>query len=145
MALYSSAMPNRMVVEATRGEGNEIRLTLQDQILFPAGSVTMRKGGEEAIRRIAEALGRKYSGRGIRIEGHTDNVPPKRVKDRYPTNWELSTARACAVLRKLLESGVVDPTRVEAVGFGDQRPVASNENDAGKSQNRRVEVVVLGD
>jgi len=130
-------------VEVSRGVDDEIRLTLQDQILFPAGSVKIRKDGEQAILRIAETRGTRFGGCEIRIEGHTDSTPPRRVRDRYPTNWELSTARACVVLRELLDSGVVDPTSVVATGYGDQRPIDTNETKEGRSRNRRVEVIVL--
>lgn len=132
-------------VRAVRGEENEIRITLEDQILFPAGSVVMRKGGEEAIGKIAATLRRSYGGREIRVVGHTDNTPPTRVKDRYPTNWELSTARACVVLRSLVEAKAVDPTRVAAVGHGDRHPIADNTTKVGQARNRRVEVIVVGE
>ncbi len=129
-------------VEAIRGAGNEIRITLDDTILFSAGSVAIRKSGSRALSQIAAALGENYRDRQIRVEGHTDNSPPTRVKNRYPTNWELSTARACAVLRQLVDLGAVDPKRAVAVGFGDQRPVADNTTKSGRAQNRRVEVIV---
>ena len=130
-------------VEARRGEGDEIRLTLDQQILFSAGSVSIRESGRVALVRVAEVIGQRYRGREIHVEGHTDNAPPVKVKARYPTNWELSTARASVVLRALLDTGAVDPRRVAAVGYADQRPVADNATDDGKRQNRRVEVVVL--
>ncbi len=129
-------------VEATIGEGNEIRITLDDTILFSAGSVAIRKSGSRALSQIASAIGNNYRGRQIRVEGHTDSSPPARVKNRYPTNWELSTARACVVLRKLIDLGAVDSKEAAAVGFGDQRPVADNATKAGRAQNRRVEVIV---
>ena len=132
-------------VRAERGEGNEIRITLEDQILFPAGSVVIRRGGKEALEKIAATLGRNYAGRQIHVEGHTDNTPPTRVKDRYPTNWELSTARACVVVRALVASGTVDERRVAPIGFGATRPIADNSSKAGQARNRRVEVVVLGE
>ena len=132
-------------VRAERGEGNEIRITLEDQILFPAGSVVIRRGGKEALQKIAATLGKSYAGREIRVEGHTDNTPPTRVKDRYPTNWELSTARACVVVRALVSSGAVDESRVAPLGFGATRPIADNSSKAGQARNRRVEVVVLGE
>lgn len=130
-------------VTATRGEDDEIRVTLEQQILFSPGSVAIRKQGLETIVRIAEVLGRNYAGREIRVEGHTDNVPPQKVRAQYPTNWELSTARACQVLRSLVDTGMVDDSRAAAVGYADQRPVADNATKEGRSENRRVEVVVV--
>ncbi len=131
-------------VQATRGENDEIRLTLDQQILFAAGSVSIRKSGAETLGRIADVIGRSYPGRELRVEGHTDNAPPEKVKALYPTNWELSTARACVVLRALIDTGKVDARRAAAIGYADQHPVAENTTDAGRHQNRRVEVIVRG-
>lgn len=131
-------------VSATRGEDDAIRLTLDQQILFSPGSVTIRESGKATLVRIAEVIGRSYAGREVRVEGHTDATPPDKVKARYPTNWELSTARASVVLRELIGTGAVDAGRAAAVGFADQRPVADNATEEGRKQNRRVEVIVLG-
>ena len=75
----------------------------------------------------------------IAVEGNTDNVPIK--GGAFPSNWELSTARASGVVRFLI-SGGVDPERLSAIGYADLRPIASNETAAGRALNRRVEIVL---
>jgi len=77
----------------------------------------------------------------IRVEGHTDDVPISTAQ--FPSNWELSTARATNVLQYLLEGEVVDPDQLTAAGYGEYRPVASNETEEGRAQNRRVDIVLL--
>ena len=76
----------------------------------------------------------------MRVEGYTDNVPIR--NDLFPSNWELSAARASSVVR-LFESSGIDPARLSAVAFGEQNPSASNETEAGRAENRRVVLVVL--
>src|SRR5208282_3813798 len=80
----------------------------------------------------------------ISIEGHTDNMPiSDALKDKYPTNWELSTARATTVARFLQEKGGIDPTLLSAVGYGEYHPIASNDTVEGRAKNRRIEIVLL--
>lgn len=79
----------------------------------------------------------------IRIEGHTDNVPiGVKLREKFPTNWELSTARATNVVRFFIERGGVNRERLEAVGFADTRPVASNDTEDGRTDNRRIEILL---
>ena len=83
------------------------------------------------------------SDKQIRIEGHTDNVPISgKLKERFPSNWELSTGRATNVVRFLIEKGEIDPVVLTAVGHADTKPVASNDEEEGKVQNRRIEIVL---
>lgn len=131
-------------VSATRGQDDEIRLTLDQTILFTPGSVAVRDAGRASLVKIASVIAKNYPGREIRVEGHTDATPPDKVKARYPTNWELSTARASVVLRELIDTRAIDPSRAAAVGYADQRPIADNSTEEGRKQNRRVEVIVLG-
>jgi chemotaxis protein MotB len=77
----------------------------------------------------------------VRVEGHTDNVPV--TTERYASNWELSSARATAVLRYLVDDGDVDPSTVFAAGYGEFRPVASNLTPEGRALNRRADLVIL--
>jgi chemotaxis protein MotB len=78
---------------------------------------------------------------GIRVEGHTDNVPISTLQ--FPSNWELSAARAASVVHFLMRLGVA-PSRLAAIGFGEHRPVADNGRDEGRQRNRRVTIVVQG-
>jgi len=111
-----------------------------DKVLFDPGQADLRPEGREVVDKIAAALG-KLPNR-ISVEGHTDNVP---ISGRYPSNWELSTARASTVLRELIERHGVDPGRLQAAGYAEERPVAGNDTPEGRAANRRVELVVLAD
>lgn len=121
------------------------RLTVQlvDRILFDSGSIAINPRGREVLRKVAEVL-RSVSDKRVQIEGHTDNVPiSAALQSRFPTNWELSAARATAVARFLQDQGGLDPTRLAATGFGEHHPVASNDTPEGRAQNRRIEIVLV--
>jgi chemotaxis protein MotB len=130
-------------IDAGRIELMELRgrttVKMKDKILFGSGSATIGGDGREALRKVAQAL-RGLQGKGIRVEGHTDNVPTG-SSGPFPSNWELSSARALAVVRFLQESGV-DPTRLSAAGFGEFQPIQSNDTPEGRSLNRRIEIVL---
>lgn len=130
-------------VDVLQGAGGEIRLTLNQSILFPAGSAELSNTGRGTLRQLATVLGREYAGKSVRVEGHSDNVPVKRAKKKYPSNWELSTARACSVVRALLSTDAVSADRITASGYADQRPVSSNGSAEGRKANRRVEIWIL--
>lgn len=133
-------------IDAGRVELSELRgrtsVKMKDKILFASGSATIGKEGKDALRAVAQALG-QIKGKLIRVEGHTDNVPTNGANG-FPTNWELSTARALAVVRYLEEVGV-DPTRLAAAGYGQFQPIAANDTPEGRSQNRRIEIVLAPD
>lgn len=131
-------------VEGVRADrqGQDVRLTVDQAILFAPGATDVTATGKQILQKVAQILQQNYSDDRIRVEGHTDNTPVKRVKDRFPTNWELSVARACAVLRVLLQYQAVAPERSSAVGHGEYRPVASNDTESGRAANRRVEIYV---
>ena len=78
----------------------------------------------------------------IRIEGHTDNVPIRTA--RYSSNWELSTARASAVVAYLVESSGFDPARLSAAGYGEFHPRVANDTPENRARNRRIDIVILG-
>ncbi|MCB1930999.1 flagellar motor protein MotB [Accumulibacter sp.] len=122
---------------------NEVKLTLVDQLLFPEGGWQIHRKGEETLAKIAPTLSTVQAKR-IVVEGYTDNVPiGPELKKRFPSNWELSTARATDVLRYLAAKGVPQ-SLLAAEGFGDTRPVASNDTPQGRAKNRRVEIVISG-
>jgi chemotaxis protein MotB len=108
-----------------------------DIVLFEPGSATIRPEGQKVLDRIAEQLVSLPN--SITVEGHTDNVP---ISGTYPSNWELSTARAASVLRSLIALHGLEPWKGTASGFADQRNVAPNDTPAGRAKNRRVEIVV---
>jgi chemotaxis protein MotB len=128
-------------IESGRIELTELRgkmtVKMKDKILFSSGSATIGKDGKAALAAVAEVL-RGVEGKVFRVEGHTDNVPLGR--GAY-TNWELSSARALAVVRYLQDQGV-DPARLAAAGYGEFKPIAPNDTPEGRSQNRRIEIVL---
>lgn len=120
------------------------RLTINvvDRILFDSGSTKVKPAGLKVLKQVGDVL-KTVTDKQIRIEGHTDNVPiGVGLKDRFPTNWELSTARATSVVRYLIDEGGVASDSLSAAGFADTKPVASNEAEEGRSQNRRIEIAL---
>ncbi|WNG33706.1 OmpA family protein [Archangium minus] len=114
-------------------------VNLKDKILFASGSARVGKEGDAALKKIAEAL-KGVKGKIIRVEGHTDDVPTD-PKGPFPSNWELSLARAMAVVRSLQDAGV-DPTVLSAAGYGPYQPIAPNDSPDNRSLNRRIEIVL---
>ncbi len=114
-------------------------LSLPNTLVFKSGSIKLSAEGTAVLSKIAEIL-KRYPNYEIRIEGHTDNkqIRPE-FQNKYATNWELSSARATAVVRHLVNGHKMDPRRLGAVGYGEYRPVASNDTEDGRSENRRVE------
>ena len=113
-----------------------------DKILFDSGSADVKKDGKKVLDRVAEIL-RKVTDKQIRIEGHTDNVKiGPRIAKKFPTNWELSNARATNVVRYLQEKGV-DPKLLSPAGYAEYKPIESNDTEEGKSKNRRIEIVLI--
>lgn len=117
-------------------------LVLESALLFPAGKWELRPEGKAAIDRvIAELNGPKYRDKHIRIDGHTDDAPIQRSRDRNQSNWELSAKRALAVVHYMEEKGV-DAQRLSFAGFGPHAPFQPGSDDRARSRNRRVEVVL---
>jgi chemotaxis protein MotB len=115
-------------------------LSLRESALFSPGSDVIDGEAASTLNKIAAAL-RKLSGQPVRLEGHTDNVPIQTQK--FPSNWELSTARATAVLQLLTGRFQIAPERLAVAGYADFHPVASNDTGEGRAHNRRVDIVVL--
>lgn len=121
----------------------KLKVTLVDKLLFDAGKVEIAKRGKEVLLELADTL-RENKDQNIVIEGHTDDVPIGLVLiEKYPTNWELSTARAVGVVRFLQEKGWLEPERLSATGYSYYKPVASNDTAEGRSQNRRIEMILV--
>jgi chemotaxis protein MotB len=119
-----------------------IRITIVDRLLFDSGEADLKPAACQALKQFGDKL-KQATDQEIRVEGHTDNKLPKpKLRARYPSNWELSTARAINVVRCLIRDGGLPATMLSAVGYGDSRPVAGNETEEGRRKNRRVEIVL---
>ena len=119
------------------GDERWLQIELQSAILFGSGGAELSRAAEAIIGELSSAMS-AYNN-VIRVEGFTDNVP---IKNRlFSSNWELSTARATAVVR-LMESQGIAPQRLAAVGYGEHQPVAKNDTEAGRARNRRIVLMV---
>ena len=120
----------------------KLKVIFIDKILFSSGSVKVKAKGREVLLKLADSF-KDDKDQNIVVEGHTDDVQiGKSLQSRFPSNWELSTARAAAVVRFLQDKAGIGPERLTASGFGSYQPVASNETEQGRSQNRRIEIVL---
>lgn len=119
-------------------EQGRIVINLPDNVLFATGSARVNADGQVALKQIANVL-KEFSDRRFQIEGHTDNVPMKSA--RFPSNWELSTARALSVVHLMIQEGVA-AENVSAAGFGEFHPRADNESKEGRALNRRIEIIM---
>jgi chemotaxis protein MotB len=127
----------RRVESAIEKRGLAVRV-LTDGLLFSSGSADVKPAAQPTLRKLARVLATDRT-HPFRVEGHTDDVP---VSGRYPSNWELSTARSSAVVRSFTGTGAIPAARFEAVGRADLEPLASNATEAGREKNRRVEIVL---
>ena len=121
----------------------KLTVNVVDQILFDSGKAELKTNGISVLKRIGDTL-KAAVDKEIQVEGHTDNVPiTGTLQKTYPSNWELSTARATNVLHFLQERVGVSGERLSAVGYGEYRPIASNRDAQGRKQNRRIQIVLL--
>lgn len=121
---------------------NMLSVDLAEQIFFDSGRATLKPGGKEVLKKVGEAL-KGYDNKIIRVVGHTDNVQiAKALQDTFPTNWELSVARATTVVRFLQDAGI-PPERMMASGRSEYDPVASNDTPEGRQKNRRIEIMLI--
>lgn len=118
-----------------------VLLTLKDRLLFKLGRAEINRESFPILDKIAMFV-KKLPNR-IRIEGHTDNIPIH--NDRFPSNWELSTARAVNVVKYFIKAGRINPFRLSAVGYGESKPVYTNDTPEHKAENRRVEIIIVKD
>lgn len=115
-------------------------ISITANLLFASGSAEIEKDSLPVLDKIGNIL-LAVPGNNIRIEGHTDNDPIK--TSLYPSNWELSSARATNVLRRLVDNAGIKPNVISSVGYGEYRPKVPNVNDANKAVNRRVDIVII--
>jgi len=146
-ATYES-MLEKMKSEISKGQitiselKGKLTVNMVDSILFDSGKAEVKKGGLEILGKVISIL-KDVKDKSIRIEGHTDNVQISRaLAQRYPTNWELSAARAINVARYLQDEGI-DPGLLSAVAYGEWKPVAGNDTPEGRAKNRRIEIVLV--
>ncbi len=129
---------NKKVSVFQNTKGIVIRIT--DTALFDSGKAEIKSDALETIDHLAGTLtGIK---RNIQIEGHTDNIPIN--SPVYPSNWELSSSRATSIVRRFVNMRL-EPSSLTAIGYGEYRPIASNDTEEGRSRNRRVDIVILNE
>jgi chemotaxis protein MotB len=117
-------------------------LQLHNDVLFDTGAAEVKPAGKQALAEVAATL-RAVGGKRFQVAGHTDNAPiTTETKKTYPTNWELSTARAISVVKLLVSEGV-EPGELSAAGYGPYDPVASNGTPEGQAKNRRIEITLV--
>lgn len=138
--------------EQFKMQGVEIReqergvvISLKDSILFAPGSADLSPAARQTLNRLSDKLKQVMNGqtRPVRVEGHTDTTPI--TTSRYPSNWELSTARATSIVRYLIAGKRFPANQLSAAGYGEFKPIAENSSIEGKQKNRRVDIVVLNE
>ena len=117
----------------------KLTVNIVDRVLFDSGETELRAEGRQVLLKVAGILA-QHPQRQIHVIGHTDNVP---IRRKFPSNWELSCARATAAVRFLQEQAGVDPRRLGALGYGEFHPIADNSTPEGRAKNRRIAIVVL--
>ena len=120
----------------------KLTVNMVDSVLFDSGRAEVKPEGLVVLQKVIDIL-KNIKDKVVRIEGHTDNVQiVGQLAKRYPTNWELSAARAINVTRYLQQQGL-DPALLAAVAYGEHKPVAPNDTDEGRAKNRRIEIVLV--
>jgi chemotaxis protein MotB len=123
----------------------KLTVNILDRVMFDSGEAELKPAGAAVLRKVASVLA-QHPNIKVHVIGHTDNVPIRAsARNRFPSNWELSTARATAAVRFLTEIAGVDPRRLGAVGYGEFRPVADNTTPDGRARNRRIAIVILSE
>lgn len=136
---------DKMKGEIAKGEvtiselQGKLTVNMVEAILFDSGRAVVKPGGLKILQKVVDIL-QGIKDKMIRIEGHTDNVPIHTAQ--FPSNWELSAARAINVAHYLQQQGL-DPTLLSAVAYGEYRPVAGNDTEEGKAKNRRIEIILV--
>jgi chemotaxis protein MotB len=121
---------------------DEVKVVLLDKILYEPGSLEIHANGKQLLMALADTV-RDKPDQQLVVVGHTDSVPiSDRLRSQFPSNWELSAARAAAVIRYLQYSCDLDPKRISLRAHGPYRPTASNRTEKGRRLNRRIEIIV---
>ncbi|RKH47873.1 OmpA/MotB family protein [Corallococcus sicarius] len=123
--------------------GGRLQVDLVDKVIFDSGDASISARGQEVLTRLGGVLA-KVDDKLIQVSGHTDDSPPtQKLQATFPTNWELSVARAVNVVRFLQDKGGVPAKRMLAAGYGDTRPLAANASPQGRARNRRIELLLI--
>jgi len=143
-----NAMIEKMKTEIAQGQvtitelKGKLTVNMVEAVLFDSGKAEVKKEGLAVLQKVVDVL-KDARDKVIRVEGHTDNVPITGALARvYPTNWELSAARAITVTRFLQARGI-DAARLSTAAYGEFQPVADNETKEGRAKNRRIEIVLI--
>ncbi|MBI3552034.1 MAG: OmpA family protein [Elusimicrobia bacterium] len=138
--LKSEIAAGQVTITQLKGK---LTVNMVDKILFDSGMADVKTDGKKVLDKVGSVLS-NVADKDIRIEGHTDNKPiTAALQSKYPSNWELSTARATAVARYIEDTAKIDGKKLIAAGYGEFRPIASNETTEGRAQNRRIEIVLV--
>jgi len=122
---------------------DQLRVKIVDRIIFPSGEAELSEKGMKVLAQVGGIL-RQTKEKRIKVEGHTDNVPiHPNLRGQFDSNWELSVARATNVVRFLVEEVGLNAGIIEASGFGEHRPTATNKTRRGRAKNRRIEIRLL--
>ncbi len=141
-------MVGKLEEEIERGEvkiselKGKLTVNVVDRILFDSGKADLKQDGLKVLQRIGDIL-KTAADKNIQVEGHTDNVPISgSLTQKYPSNWELSMARAATVLHFLQDKANISGERLSAVGYGEYQPIATNSTAEGRALNRRIQIVL---
>lgn len=127
------------VVEAVHHDAYGVRIQLAANAIFPSASADLKEGAISALEKIGEIL--RASNRKLIIEGHTDNEPIQ--SSRYPSNWELSAARATKIARFLTQRLQIDPVRIVPIAYASNKPLVPNTSAENRARNRRIEIMIV--
>lgn len=127
---------------SVKEKSGRLYISLSNKLLFETASIDINSEGKKALQKLAALLKDNASGLDIWVEGHTDNMPVTGAELPFKDNWQLSALRASVVTKILVENGV-SPQSIVAAGHGEHLPIASNATPEGKSENRRIEIILL--
>jgi len=146
LSVQADQLENQLKEEIERGEITLKRhktktiINIDNSICFDSGSAVLKKDIKKTLSKISKTLS-NFPENNIQVEGHTDDVP---IRSRqFSSNWELSSARALAVLRLLLEKSDIEPERLSAAGYGEYHPNVPNDSSENRRLNRRVDIVIV--
>lgn len=134
-----SSEEKKQLISNIRHDAIGVRVSLAATTLFPVGSSKLKQPSLKTLDKLAELL--QKAPQKLIVEGHTDNIPV--AGGLFESNWELAAARATQVVRYLIKVHGFDPKRLAAISYADQKPISSNDTEEGRSQNRRIEFLIV--